>query len=207
MKPAIDPVFEPALRFTLDQECRGSADEKLLNEGITGQRGALVDHPADKGGRTAYGITQKTYDVWREEHGLKWRDVWLIEAQEVVDIYAARYWAYLPAHCAPKLAIAVFDTAVLHGKTYAAKRLQVVLALTPDGQVGPKTLAAVRALPPGGVQPVLRAFLQARDDRYEQLVAADGSQVVFFAGWEARCDKLCDLVGIPRTVDPGRAAA
>ena len=32
--------------------------------------GGKVDNPKDPGGRTAYGVTQNTYNAWRAKHGL-----------------------------------------------------------------------------------------------------------------------------------------
>ena len=40
-------MFERALTFVLRWE------------------GGYVDHPADPGGATNYGVTQRTYDAWR----------------------------------------------------------------------------------------------------------------------------------------------
>ncbi len=52
--------------------------------------GGKVDDPADPGGRTAFGITQRTYDAFR---GIgNERDVWLIESTETRAIYEVNYW-------------------------------------------------------------------------------------------------------------------
>jgi lysozyme family protein len=206
-----EAIRRRAFRFTIRQECRPGpkvgefrAADNLLDNGLARDKLACVNNPADKGKATAYGITQGTYDEYRVSHGLATRSVFDADAAEILDIYDARYWKYLPAYCTERLAVAVFDTAVLHGKTYAAKRLQVALGLEADGVVGPKTIAAVSGL--DAEVKALRPFLQARDDQYEAIVAHDGSQVVFYAGWEKRCDMLCDEVGVPRTLDPGKAA-
>lgn len=204
MRPAIDDAaFERALRFTLNWECRGLADELLLSEGRSGHPGALVDDPVDPGGRTAYGITQAAYDTYRGARREPARDVWTITAEEVVAIYRSRYWAKLACLLPPRFAIAAFDTSVLHGTDYAIRRLQDALGLRPDGVIGPITSAAIARLGAAGAEgPALQAFLQARDDRYEGLVATTRKLKRFYDGWERRCDDLCDTLGVPRTTDP-----
>jgi lysozyme family protein len=123
-------------------------------------------------------------------------------------VYRDRYWLPCPVLCPDRLAIALFDTSVLHGKGYAIPRLQVAMGFGGDGVVGPLTRAAIAACHdvPGREAEVLQDFLQARDDRCEQLVGRDGSQVEWYKGWEKRLDALEDLLGMPRTVDPPLAA-
>ena len=206
MRPTIpDPVYSEALRFTLNWECRGLADELLLSEGRNRHPGALVDDPDDPGGRTAYGITQATYNADRRDRGLPPRDVWLVEAQEVVDIYFQRYWGRLAKYLPTKLAMAVFDTSVLHGVPYATQRLQDVLKLKVDGIVGQSMMGAIEQLWGQPVNGITQDFLQQRDDRYEELIDRNRRLAKFYAGWERRCDDLCDFVGVERTFD--RAAA
>lgn len=205
-------AWRRAIRFTLRQECRPGprtgefrAADNLLDAGLARDKLAFANHAADKGKATAYGITQATYDEHRVRHGLPIQHVFSAAAAEILDIFRTRYWAYLPGLCTERLAIALFDTAVLHGKTYAAKRLQIALGLDGDGLVGPKTIAAVQQS--GAEARALRPFLQARDDRYEQIIAHDGSQVVFYRGWERRHDMLCDELAVPRTTDPAERPA
>ena len=59
--------------------------------------GGFVDHPADPGGRTNKGVTQRVYDAWRRRQGLPQRDVKLIEDGEVHTIYESGYW--IPPRC------------------------------------------------------------------------------------------------------------
>ena len=108
--------FEPALAFVLRWE------------------GGLVDNPADPGGRTNKGITQKVYDAWRQQQGEPPRDVQQIEDSEVSTIYQAQYWT--PASCeslAAPLALAEFDTAVNMGVGRAIRFLQTAVKCTADG--------------------------------------------------------------------------
>lgn len=90
--------FQAALAFTLTWE------------------GGYVNHPADPGGATNYGITQRTYDNYRRRLGLDERPVKQIDAEEVSAIYHRDYW--LAAGCdqhPPAFAAALFDATVHSG--------------------------------------------------------------------------------------------
>jgi len=159
-----------------------------------------VDNPKDRGGRTSRGITQKTYDGACAEYG--WPtgvDVWGAPDTHVTTIYHKRFWLRSGCDTLPwPLCLAVFDTAVLHGITFAVTRLQAVVGADADGVFGVKTLAKVQRFNPYGAA---EAFLQRRDDRYEELISRDPTQKVFYGGWEKRCDALCDAALVPRTAD------
>jgi lysozyme family protein len=53
--------------------------------------GGKVDHPADPGGRTNQGVTQRTYDGWRTRQGLSRRDVYRMASEERDAIYRRDY--------------------------------------------------------------------------------------------------------------------
>jgi lysozyme family protein len=91
-------VFDHALTFVLKWE------------------GGYVNHPQDPGGATNLGITQRTYDAWRQAQGLAPRDVRQITREEAAQIYRQRYWEPLKLQDAnPALQLAAFDAAVNHG--------------------------------------------------------------------------------------------
>ena len=54
--------------------------------------GGYVNHPADPGGATNKGVTQRVYDDWRVRRGMPARDVRQITDGEVHAIYEAGYW-------------------------------------------------------------------------------------------------------------------
>lgn len=98
--------FEHALRVTLAFE------------------GGKVDDPADPGGRTAYGITQRTFDAWRKTKGWATDDVWRVLPDEVADIYRSQFWRGSGAEALSwPLSLVHFDTAVNHGVGRASKFL------------------------------------------------------------------------------------
>ena len=49
--------------------------------------GGYVNHPADPGGATNKGVTQRAYDAWRVRRGQTKRDVRAITGAEVHAIY------------------------------------------------------------------------------------------------------------------------
>lgn len=104
--------------------------------------GGKVDDPRDPGGRTAYGITQRTYDAWRGKPG---KDVWTITQDEVAAIYKQNYWDKISGDDLPDgVDMATFDFAVNSGVSRAAKYLQSTVGVTQDGVIGPKTVLACK---------------------------------------------------------------
>lgn len=78
--------------------------------------GGFVNHPSDPGGATNRGITQKTYNTYRQSKKLPIRSVEVIGLEEVRDIYKTRYWD--AAGCEALLGgldLMHFDTAVNMG--------------------------------------------------------------------------------------------
>ncbi|HPA53215.1 MAG TPA: glycosyl hydrolase 108 family protein, partial [Thermoanaerobaculia bacterium] len=151
--------FERALEFTLRWE------------------GGKVDDPHDHGGRTNRGITQRTYDGWRSDHDLPARDVYLLEEDELQDIYRTLYWWVAKGEEWPA-SLVTFDTAVLFGASRAAEWLQ----------------AASWA----DVAPAKRAWaiLCLRRERHRDRVAKDRTQARFWAGWMNRLNDLARFAGL-----------
>lgn len=110
--------------------------------------GGNDDDPADHGGRTSRGITQREYTAWRKEKGLGDKDVWTASEDEIRSIYHDEYW--LP-HC-PGLPVGadylLFNMAVNAGPARGVKILQQALGVVPDGRIGPITREAIRTANP-----------------------------------------------------------
>jgi lysozyme family protein len=110
--------------------------------------GGNDDDPQDHGGRTSRGITQREYDAWRDERGLKRLDVWKAPQSEVEEIYNEEYW--LP-NCPPMptgLDYAHFNNSVLMGPYRATVLLQRALGVVGDGRLGPITRRAIAQADP-----------------------------------------------------------
>lgn len=67
--------------------------------------------------------------------------------------------------------------------TTAVKLAQLVVGATPDGSLGPKTLAAINAMDPALF---VAKYALARLARYEQIVRRDRTQSKFLLGWLSR---------------------
>jgi lysozyme family protein len=124
--------------------------------------GGKVDDPRDPGGRTAYGITQDTYDAWRKKQGLPNADVFTISQTEVAAIYKYEYWDAICGDDLPSgVDFAVMDFAVNSGVSKAAKTLQSVVGVTQDGQIGPQTIQAAKDYVAMAVTNKRLAFMQS----------------------------------------------
>ena len=161
---------------------------KKLIDRIIEDEGGYVDHRADKGGRTKFGISQRAYPNL---------DIKNLTKEDAFKIYLRDYWL------GPKLdaiseAIAgdpshdlvlgkVLAAAVTSGPQTAFKCVQRALRANglytaDDGRLGPKTLALLSKAGPG-LLPALRSELASH---YRCIVARDGSQAVFLSGWLKR---------------------
>lgn len=175
--------FDAALRFTL------------------GFEGGRVDHPADKGKRTAFGITKQVYDGWRRTHGQPTQDPWLIAKSEIEGIYQRWYWTKVWGEefdaVDPALGFLLFDAAVHHGCGQSVKWFQraLVSGLSADGIPGPKTLAAAHdQWDAGNRRDVIVECLAARRLLMHQLASREPSQKVFLKGWLTRVGELESVV-------------
>lgn len=100
----------------------------------------------DNGGPTDFGVTQETYDTYRDSIGAPRQSVTLITQAEVQAIMWAMFW--LPSHCddlPTRLSVCQFDAAFNSGADEAIKLLQRTLGVSVDGDYGPFTHAAVLA--------------------------------------------------------------
>lgn len=146
--------------------------------------GRYSNDPHDRGGPTCRGVTQATYDAFRQAKGAPPRDVRMIDAEELTELYLRNYW--LPSH-APELPagldLAAFDFAVNSGPTRAIKVLQQALDVPADGHYGVVTEAAIkRALLPR----VIQAYLEARRAYLRGLPTF----WKFGNGWMNRCARI-----------------
>lgn len=117
-KPTID-FFEQAAQLVLRIE------------------GGWADHPHDNGKTTRFGISSRAHpDV----------DLVRLTPKGAKAIYKRDYWK--PAKCGqmpPGIGLLLFDAAVHSGVRRAVTILQNSLKVTPDGIIGPVTMAAIEA--------------------------------------------------------------
>ena len=107
--------------------------ERMLDE-LVEREGGFVDHPADRGGATRYGVTEAV----ARAHGYRGAMRHLPRA-EAIDIYRRLYWLRprfdAVATRAPRIAAELFDTGVNMGPAVATTFLQRALtALNRQGK-------------------------------------------------------------------------
>jgi uncharacterized protein (TIGR02594 family) len=148
-------LFEVALAHVLEME------------------GGYSEDPYDPGGPTNRGITLAVFAAWRgvtldaTNHGALKSELKRIAPAMVREIYLVRYWAL--AACAElpaPLALMHFDAAVNHGVGAALRMLQQAVETEVDGEIGPRTRAAIAARPLGQT---IRRYAEIRRARYRGL--------------------------------------
>lgn len=107
----------------------------------------VLSHPDAPARR--YGISQGTYDTWRDEEDLIPRDVSMVTPREVATIYERDYWRRCGAVTLcqagrPLLALLVFDAAAAaEDPLWSHRYVQAVVGTTCDGLWAEDTLDAV----------------------------------------------------------------
>lgn len=142
----------------------------------------------DDGGPTNHGITQTTYDRYRDACDLPHQPVSLITDAEVSDCYRRFYW--IPSHgdtMSPALGVCMFDWAVNHGVDGAIRTLQEACGITADGVYGPHTARAVLSLDNGDLWRELNSLRRAW---YRQEAVDEPDHEQYLRGWLYRVDRL-----------------
>lgn len=171
------------------------AISQLINE-VLSREGGFVNHPADKGGATNFGITQATLSRYLERV-VTVDEVRALDVQTARDIYELQYYHApridkLPEAIQPF----VFDCAVNHGPRRAIKLVQQVCneagfgPLTVDGLMGPRTKAVADACNAAMGEWMVVALVEERRMFYLKIVERDESQRVFLKGWLARANSF-----------------
>ena len=164
------------------------------------REGGYVNHPADRGGPTKYGITQTTLDRWwLDVDGPPLPNVRDMPESLARDIYRHRYYLEPGIDKLPEMIQPiVFDAAVNHGPKRAIEMVQAACMAAGhdpgpiDGIVGPRTIAAAERY----ARAFLDHLIDSREVLYREIVERDPSQAVFLDGWMNRLaefrEKTCD---------------
>lgn len=109
-------------------------------ERLIGHEGGYVNHPADPGGETKYGITRRSYPG---------EDIAGMTLERAKEIYRRDFWGPAGCDALPEaIRFDVFDMAVNSGTRAAAMMLQRAVYAEPDGVIGPRTLMGVSTMAP-----------------------------------------------------------
>ena len=174
-------------------------DADALIEAVIDREGRYVNHPADRGGPTCWGITEAVARA--QGYTGPMRD---LPRAEAASIYRRIYWlrpAYDKAALrAPRIAAELFDTGVNMGTATATRFLQRALNalnreardypdIAADGAIGPRTLSALDGLLAArgrsGETVLLHAMEALQGERYIVLAERRPSQEAFLYGWLA----------------------
>lgn len=116
--------------------------EKCL-ELVLRHEGGYVNHPQDPGGMTNLGVTKRAWEAWKKAPVTE-QDMRGLTPATVASFYKEMYWDLAKCDDLPAgVDFCVFDGAVNSGVGRSAKWLQQAVGANPDGQIGPKTIAAV----------------------------------------------------------------
>ena len=171
-----------------------------LVDPLLDREGGYVNHPSDRGGPTAYGITQAV----ARANGY-YGPMRALPREEAVAIYRRLYWLRPKldqlAIRSPALAAELFDTGVNMGPAVGIGFLQRALTalnrnardypdLVPDGRLGPATFKALgdffdKRGKTAGEQVLLRALEALQGERYLRLAERRPANEAFLYGWLA----------------------
>lgn len=157
-------------------------DEQII-ERIIEREGGYVNHPADKGGPTKYGIALDTLKAWSSAQANA-ADVEALTEDQAATIYRERY-LLRPGFDRIKddsLRALVVDSAVHHGIVGATKLLQRALGVPDDGVFGIVTEKASSV----AAEEAYRAMCAERVRLFGRIITGNPSQAVFAAGWMNR---------------------
>lgn len=175
-----------------------SAVDEMLAALLKREAG-YVNHPADRGGPTRFGITQQT----ARAHGYT-GDMRMLPQEKALEIYRDNYWIapgfYDVSLRYPKLAEKMLDTGVNMGPSVATRFLQRALNglnraateypdMAEDGRMGRMTLAALDTYKSkrgdAGEQVLLKLINAQQGVRYLEICERDHEQEAFLYGWAA----------------------
>lgn len=174
---------------------KAKTPQQLIDEVIV-REGAYVNHPADRGGPTCWGITEAV----ARQHGYvgSMKD---LPRSQAAAIYYKRYWKdaglEVIAEVSPRVAEEMFDTGVNMGPHRAATFLQRVINVLNregkdypdvkvDGRLGPASAFSLKKLITSrkeGELVALRGLEVLQGAFYIGLAEGRPSQEAFTVGW------------------------
>lgn len=156
-------------------------------EAMIKNEGGYVLHEVegDRGGATYAGIARNMHPDWPGWQFIDDKDT--PPAQMVRDFYKFNFWDRIKGDELQHQAIAqtIFDFYVNAGAA-AVKLAQLVVDATPDGKIGPASVAALNQQQP---ETFVMAYTIAKIARYRDIVMRNRSQGKFLLGWINRALK------------------
>ena len=145
--------------------------------------GGYVWDKDDAGGETNLGVTIGAWSAYLGRP-IKPGEMKTLTRSDVKPFYKKMYWDKVRGDDLPQgVDYAVFDFAVNAGPGRAAKFLQQSVGATPDGAIGPGTMALVAKTTPTDI---LQKFAQQKEAFYNSLAEKNPTQQKFLTGWLSR---------------------
>jgi len=141
----------------------------------------LTDIPGDRGGMTYAGIARKPNPDWSGWQFIDRKDFG--SATPLVrEFYKLNFWDRVRGDDITNQAIAetIFNFGVNTGTGVAIKLAQLIVGVTPDGAIGPKTVERLNICT---AEKFLPAYAIAKISRYAQICNKDRGQSKFLLGW------------------------
>ena len=153
---------------------------------LLASEGGYSNHPADRGGATKYGITE------RKARAAGYRgDMRQLPIEFAKGIYRQDYWRFDGIE-SQRVATKMLDMAANFGLSIAITLLQIALnagdaKLKTDGVLGPITLGATNARDESWLLAQLCIECQ---NKYSEILTNDASQKIFKHGWATRARRV-----------------
>ena len=145
---------------------------------------AFVNHPADPGGATKWGVTIATFrSIYGRSKTVN--DLKNMTEEQWNYIFKVHFWDRWQADKIESQSIAniVVDWVWASG-IYGIKYPQQILGVTADGKVGPKTLAAINGYP--NQKELFQKLWNRRKKHFKNIVKNRPASKVFLKGWMNR---------------------
>ena len=177
--------YYPLLTVTVTEIVRCPVKEnfEIALALVFDSEGGWSNHPKDRGGKTNFGITNRTWKAWAKLHGDS-RPLTEITREDAAKIYREDYAHPIRFDSLPSgLDYAVLDFAINSGVGTAVAELQGCLGVSQDGIMGSQTLAAVSR---SEVKDLIHCFCEARRKYVRKL----DTWSTFGKGWLRRIAKV-----------------
>jgi lysozyme family protein len=150
--------------------------------------GGKTYEKSDKGGKTNFGITQRTFNTWRDSINKPRTDVFKISQEEAKEIYKKNYWNLIKGSQLPHdIAQAIMSMALTDGPQDAIRHTQKILGIPPTGTMGPITMKSIwSAAKQKGTKKLTNYIVDKQIQRYQ----ADEQAKTYGRGWTNRAESL-----------------
>ena len=123
--------------------------DNIMKHVFKSEGSKFVNHPADPGGATRYGVIQRTFNRYCKLHNMKPYSVKHLTKAVAKQVYKEFFWDPIKGDNLPLgIDYAVMDWGLHSGASRSSRWLQTLISkkgkkIATDGAIGPKTLVAL----------------------------------------------------------------